>query len=73
MSNREVLIEVDNFVIEEDQLAKALTEPQMITEEDEVKTYKDLQDSLTNLNSDGNKGIGEEGDELESAGDDDAK
>ena len=38
MSNREVLIEVDNFVIEEDQLAKALTEPQMITEEDEVKT-----------------------------------
>jgi hypothetical protein len=71
MTNREVLIEVDNFVLEEDQLAKALAEPQMITEEDEVKTYKDLQDSLTNLNSDGNTGIGEEGDELESVGDED--
>lgn len=35
MSNREVLIEVDNFETEEEQLAKALAEPQMIAEEDE--------------------------------------
>jgi len=41
MSNREVLIEVDNFVIEEDQLAKALAEPQMITEEDELESVGD--------------------------------
>ena len=40
MSNREVLIEVDNFVLEEDQLAKALAEPQMITE-DELESFGD--------------------------------
>ena len=41
MSNREVLIEVDNFVIEEDKLAKALAEPQMITEQDELESFGD--------------------------------
>jgi len=40
-----------------------IIEPPVVSE-DEAETYKDLQDSLTNLNSDGNKGIGEEGEEI---------
>ena len=40
-----------------------IIEPPVVSE-DEAETYKDLQDSLTNLNSDGNSGLGEEGEEL---------
>ena len=37
-----------------------------LAEEDipEVETYKDIQDDLTQLNADGNRGIGEEGEVL---------
>ena len=40
-----------------------ITEPPAVSV-DEAETYKDLQDSLTNLNSDGNSGLGEDGEEL---------
>ena len=39
------------------------TEPPVVSQA-EAESYKDLQDQLTNLNADGNSGIGEDGEEL---------
>jgi hypothetical protein len=44
MSNKElleVLIEVDNFETEQEQLLKSLAEPQLIIEEDDLKSDGD--------------------------------
>ena len=40
-----------------------ITEPPVVSV-DEARSYKDLQDSLTNLDVDGNKDIGKDGEEL---------
>ena len=65
ISVNEIVGEVGTIddVVEVDANVEPIVEPPLVSE-DEADSYKDLQDSLTNLNSDGNKGIGEEGEEL---------
>ena len=46
-----------------DPAIEPIIEPPVVSEE-EAESYKDIQDQLTNLNADGNTGIGEEGEEL---------